>query len=172
VHKWLELAGNASPMHRPLNMEDAMNKMLGAGVSCAFGFACFTSIASASPAVNVMPTLLNRATFDPFSVRTDHDSPINFQAKAKTDVDVVVRRHDYAPGGNTGWHMHPGPVFITVKTGALTFYEYDDPTWHADRRKGQRGICGRRPWTYRRERNWRHSGGHLRDSRARGRRVP
>jgi hypothetical protein len=90
-------------------MEDAMNKLLGVGVSCVFSFACFTSVAWASQAVNVTPTLLNRATFDPFSVKTDHDSPINFQAKAKTDVDVVVRQHDYAPGWNTGWHMHPGP---------------------------------------------------------------
>jgi hypothetical protein len=109
-------------------MEDAMNILLGFWVSCVLSFGCFTSIAWASPPVNVTPTLLNRATFDPFSVRTDHDSPINFRAKTKTEVDIVVRRHDYLPGGNTGWHMHPGPVFITVKTGALTFYEYDDPT--------------------------------------------
>ena len=37
-------------------------------------------------------------------------------------------RHDYAPDSTTGWHTHPGPVFITVTKGTLAFYEYDDPT--------------------------------------------
>jgi len=109
-------------------MEAAMNKMLAVGVSFVLSFACFTSIAWASPPVGVTPTLLNRATFEPFYVKTDHDSPISFQAKARTDVDIVVRQHDYVGHAYTGWHKHPGPVFITVKTGTLTFYEYDDPT--------------------------------------------
>jgi quercetin dioxygenase-like cupin family protein len=26
----------------------------------------------------------------------------------------------FAPGGETGWHYHPGPVVVVVKTGALT----------------------------------------------------
>jgi quercetin dioxygenase-like cupin family protein len=29
---------------------------------------------------------------------------------------------------STGWHTHPGPVFITVTQGEVTFYEVDDPT--------------------------------------------
>jgi hypothetical protein len=39
-----------------------------------------------------------------------------------------VRKVDYLPHASTGWHMHPGPVFITVTQGQLTFYEADDPT--------------------------------------------
>ncbi|MFN2469436.1 MAG: cupin domain-containing protein [Gaiellaceae bacterium] len=31
-----------------------------------------------------------------------------------------------APGGHTGWHTHPGPVVVTVKTGTLTFYDAND----------------------------------------------
>jgi hypothetical protein len=109
-------------------MEDAMQKMLCIGVSCALGFLGCAIVASASPAFDVTPLVINRATFEPFSVKTDHDSPIDFQAKAKSDFDIVVRQHTYLPGGYTGWHTHPGPVFITVETGTLTFYEYDDPT--------------------------------------------
>ena len=105
-----------------------MKKMFCIGVACLLGFLGSATTASASPASNVTPTLLNRATFEPFSVKTDHDSPIAFQARAKSDLDLVVREHAYAPGGYTGWHTHPGPVFITVKTGTVTFYEYDDPT--------------------------------------------
>jgi hypothetical protein len=40
----------------------------------------------------------------------------------------LVRTHDYAAGGSTGWHTHPGPVFVNVIEGQLTFYEADDPT--------------------------------------------
>lgn len=83
---------------------------------------------SASPPVGVQPTLLSRGTYEAFKVGTDHDSPVDFDARAKSRMDVVVREHAYAPGGSTGWHAHPGPVFITVVQGALTFYEYDDPT--------------------------------------------
>jgi hypothetical protein len=43
-------------------------------------------------------------------------------------MDMVVRTFDYAPGSTTGWHIHPGPVFINVVSGAVTFYELDDPT--------------------------------------------
>jgi hypothetical protein len=40
---------------------------------------------------------------------------------------MVVRTHDYAAGGSTGWHTHPGPVFVNVIQGQVTFYEADDP---------------------------------------------
>lgn len=91
-----------------------------------FVFAVCVMMIRAEPAVGVTPTLIGRGTYEPFKVETD--SLVNFEAKAKSHVDVVVRTHDYAVGGSTGWHTHPGPVFITVLQGQVTFYEYDDPT--------------------------------------------
>jgi quercetin dioxygenase-like cupin family protein len=41
--------------------------------------------------------------------------------------DTVVVSTMYSPGGNTGWHSHPGPTIVLVKTGALTLYSADDP---------------------------------------------
>jgi quercetin dioxygenase-like cupin family protein len=32
-----------------------------------------------------------------------------------------------APGGQTGWHSHPGISFVTVRAGVATAYEGDDP---------------------------------------------
>jgi len=58
----------------------------------------------------------------------DNVGGVEFEAKTKSPLDIVVRTHDYAAGGSTGWHTHPGPVFITVLQGTVTFYEYDDPT--------------------------------------------
>jgi cupin domain len=80
----------------------------------------------ASPAVGVTPTLIGRATYEPFKVKTD--SLVEVEVKAKSHLDMVVRTHDYAAGGSTGWHTHPGPVFINVVQGEVTFYEADDPT--------------------------------------------
>ena len=33
-----------------------------------------------------------------------------------------------AAGGHSGWHTHPGPSVVLVKTGTATIYEGDDPT--------------------------------------------
>lgn len=41
--------------------------------------------------------------------------------------ETVVQQIVLSPGGQTGWHSHPGPVFVLVKAGALTFYSGDDP---------------------------------------------
>jgi hypothetical protein len=83
----------------------------------------------ASPPSGVTPFLLARGTYQPFKVETDEDSStLDFEGKARAPLDIVVRRHDYAPDSTTGWHTHPGPVFITVTKGTLAFYEYDDPT--------------------------------------------
>jgi hypothetical protein len=85
-------------------------------------------VTMASPPSGVTPTVLARGTYDAFKVKSSPDSPVDFKAKAKSPIDVVVRRHDYAVGSTTGWHTHPGPVFITVTVGQLTYYERDDPT--------------------------------------------
>ena len=74
------------------------------------------------------PTVLARGTYDSFKVKSDPKSPVDLQVKAKSPMDIVVRRHDYVVGANTGWHQHPGPIFITVTQGQLTYYDYDDPT--------------------------------------------
>lgn len=83
----------------------------------------------ASPPSGVTPTLLARGTYPEFKVDSDkHAYPLDIRAHSKSPADIVVRRHDYEPGSSTGWHTHPGPVFITVLTGTVTFYEYDDPS--------------------------------------------
>lgn len=50
-----------------------------------------------------------------------------FGIEARPSVDVGVRSFEYAPGSYTGWHTHPGPVFIMVLEGTVTFYDSDDP---------------------------------------------
>ena len=98
------------------------------GLVCVFGLIGGAAATWASSPSGVTPTVLSRVTFEPFKVKTDSSSPIDFEAKSKSDMDVIIRKNDFLPNSSTGWHMHPGPVFITVVSGQLTFYEYDDPT--------------------------------------------
>lgn len=85
------------------------------------------AVVLASSASMVTPTLLARGTYPSFKVASQQ-GPAMYKAEAKSPIDLVVRRHDYAPGGSTGWHQHPYPVMVTVVSGTLTFYEYGDPT--------------------------------------------
>jgi cupin domain len=90
--------------------------------------AAVAAVALASPPSGVTPTVLARGTYDAFKVRSSPQGPGDFKAESKAPTDIVVRQHVYAPGSSTGWHTHPGPVFITVVEGEVTFYERDDPT--------------------------------------------
>ena len=105
-----------------------MKKMVTAVCALVLVFTVCAILAWASPAVGVTPTLIGRATYEPFKVKTESDSLVDVEVKAKSHVDMVVRTHDYAVGSSTGWHTHPGPVFISVLQGQVTFYEADDPT--------------------------------------------
>ncbi len=99
-----------------------------ASAMALLALAAFVAITQAEPPSGVTPTLLARGTYDAFKVRSDRQGPIEFKAEAKAPIDILVRRHDYDPHATTGWHSHPGPAFITVTLGTLTYYESDDPT--------------------------------------------
>lgn len=98
-----------------------------AALAAAALLAAAVTITMASPPSGVTPTLLARGTYDTFKVMSQQ-GPGMFKAEAKAPIDVVVRRHDYAINGSTGWHAHPYPVLITVITGQVTFYDHGDPT--------------------------------------------
>lgn len=64
-------------------------------------------------------------------------SPVNLNIKTgdwkldlrtKGESNVIVTESRVGPGGNFGWHSHPGPSLVVVKSGTLSFYTGDDPT--------------------------------------------
>ncbi len=99
-----------------------------AAASLIVGLVAVVSSTMASPPSGVTPTVLARGKYDPFKVSPGAKGSVDFEARAGAPIDIIVRQHDYAPGSSTGWHSHPGPVFITVTKGQITFYESDDPT--------------------------------------------
>ena len=77
-------------------------------------------------------TLLGRATFadpsDPTFKVKRISGDWHAEVKATPNLDIAVQRIVFQPGGQSGWHRHPGPVFIEVVSGTMTFYMSDDPT--------------------------------------------
>jgi len=98
-------------------------------VLSVFGIGGYVIKLFATPATGVHRTLIGRGTYDRFMVNTDtNQTPFQYIAKAQPAIDMEVDTHHYDPLGSTGWHKHPGPVYITVTSGQLTFYEFNDPT--------------------------------------------
>src|SRR5687767_10846851 len=76
-----------------------------------------------------MSTLLGRSTFAQganFKVKRI-TGDWHVEVKAHPELDLAVQQIVFQPGGHSGWHSHPGPVFIQVVSGTMTFYESDDP---------------------------------------------
>jgi hypothetical protein len=71
-------------------------------------------------------TLVGRGTYDEFKVKREMPG-LEIELKAKTDVDIATQIITFKSGTDSGWHKHPGPVFITVVSGTMTFYDSDDP---------------------------------------------
>jgi hypothetical protein len=73
--------------------------------------------------------LVGRATFeDGFKVkRVDKSVDWAVEVAAKAGLDVAVQTIDFPADSQSSWHVHPGPVFISVVEGEMTFYESDDP---------------------------------------------
>ena len=98
---------------------------------------------SFTPGSGSTSTLLGRAAFsDPYGHAFNVERMTgdwNFEVKAPA-FDIAVQTIDFAPGAQSGWHSHPGPVFIQVVSGTIAFYESDDPTCTAVVRTAGQGY--------------------------------
>ena len=88
-----------------------------------------TAVVLATPASGILSgTVVARATFQnpvdlKFKVQNGRQEVIHVPNAAETVMQQIV----IGPGGQTGWHSHPGPVVVLIKSGALTFFSGDDP---------------------------------------------
>jgi hypothetical protein len=73
------------------------------------------------------PTFLGQGTYQDFDKVKRITDNWHVEVKAKGGLEILVRSFAYNAGSFTGWHKHPGPVFIQVIEGTVTFYEANDP---------------------------------------------
>ena len=107
------------------------NRLIVAAASAVIAVAVVVGTAMATPASGVTSTTIATGTLDPVNALVnDGDWKAKIQTKGQTSVQVV--QNTVAPGGTFGWHSHPGPSLIVVKSGTMTFYHSDDPTCSPD----------------------------------------
>ena len=86
--------------------------------------AAFAGVVLATPGSGIVSaTVVARAGFvNPvdirFKVKDGHTEVVHVPDAQETVMQQMV----LAPGGHSGWHTHPGPVVVLVKSGTLAFY--------------------------------------------------
>jgi quercetin dioxygenase-like cupin family protein len=56
----------------------------------------------------------------------DRDSDYELELKTEGLSSARVVHFTVPPGADFGWHTHPGPVFVMVEAGILTYYDAHD----------------------------------------------
>src|SRR5262249_9705786 len=113
-----------------MTMSKLRLKLMLAGVFVAGAFGGIAlKVAWATPPKGVTQTLLaGPVELDEIHVVSQTpDHGVMIKTRGLSDAYVVYNR--IAAGGDTGWHSHPGPVFVLVRAGTATKYDADDPTF-------------------------------------------
>ena len=110
-------------------------KLKWAFVIAIAGAAVYGGTVWATPPSGVITTIIAVGRFDDIvaKAKTDIDPSTGkdfWKARITTKglSDFHVLQNTIAPGGTFGWHSHPGPSLVIVKSGTATFYLGDDPT--------------------------------------------
>jgi hypothetical protein len=101
---------------------------VGTALLAGLAVLAIAAAALATPNSNFSTVQISKGLFGEINVKSNEALPHQVKLKTKGDSDVYIVENTVAPGGHSGWHYHPGPSLITVKSGTATFYDGDDPT--------------------------------------------
>ena len=82
------------------------------------------ALATASSGFSRLP--LSLGLFGELDVKADKTGHWDLFLKTKDATDIGVDRLTVIPGGQSGWHKHAGPTFVTVTKGRLTWVDSTD----------------------------------------------
>ena len=95
----------------------------GAVVACAIGGIAFRYARATPPTPGFTPTnLVGPAELGRISTWAE-TRDWGIQLRTRGESDVYFTHLKLAPGAHGGWHSHPGPSIIAVKSGTATFYD-------------------------------------------------
>jgi quercetin dioxygenase-like cupin family protein len=103
------------------------NRFMLALTAALLSAVAFGGIVLATPSAGVTSTTIATGSLDPVNLIVKNGDWMT-QLRTKGQSSLTVVENDVAPGGTFGWHSHPGPSLIIVKSGTLTFYRADDPS--------------------------------------------
>ena len=69
------------------------------------------------------PSGIVNGHFGEVDVKAERLDRWNMRLKTKSDTDIGADRLTVQPQGYSGWHSHPGPVFVTVTQGTVEWYD-------------------------------------------------
>ena len=95
-------------------------------LSLAAGIGYWPRAAWATPGSMFNSETLVRALFGNIEIESS-SALLKVGIETKGPADVFVVRNTVPPGGYSGWHTHPGPSIVSVKTGTATVYDGNDP---------------------------------------------
>jgi hypothetical protein len=111
-----------------------MKKLVsGSAVLAGLAALVIAATALATNGSGLTSTTLAKGTLQPIDVKVK-TGDWKTKLETKGTSDVIVTENRVAPGGNFGWHSHPGPSFVIVKSGTSTFYDGADT--HIARNEG------------------------------------
>src|SRR5688572_27045366 len=85
------------------------------------GGSVYAGAVQATPPSGVKPTVFGVGGFGPFDTKgTIGAWSARMETTRASEIHVLQNR--IAPGGSFGWHSHPGPSFVLVKSGTATVY--------------------------------------------------
>jgi quercetin dioxygenase-like cupin family protein len=108
----------------------------------ALGVAVYAGTVLATPPSGVEPTEFGVGAFGAFQTKGKIGRwSASMKATRASDLHVLSNR--IAPGGSFGWHSHPGPSFVIVKSGTATVYLGADPSCKPHRVRAGSGFVDR-----------------------------
>ena len=103
------------------------SRLLLASVLVLVGIAVYAGTVMATPPSGVTPTVFGVGELRSFET-SGRIGAWTARMKIRGGSDVHVLSNAIAPGGSFGWHSHPGPSFVLVKSGTATVYLGADRT--------------------------------------------
>ena len=100
---------------------------VGLVVASAFGGIAIGIAWATPPSGASFVRVAGPVVLDDIDVKFETDT---YELEIKTEglSDALVRNYTIVPGGYTGWHTHPGAVFVMVTAGTMTKEEADGTT--------------------------------------------